>query len=68
MYGGFTPCPHLRPYSGREHTIFILIPSSDDDDDGKKNEKETKGGKTSVNSTKYDIRVKAHFDSKFKLG
>ena len=25
MNGSFTPCPHPRPYSGREHTVFILI-------------------------------------------
>ena len=29
--GGLTPCRHLRPSSGREHTIVQLIQSGDDD-------------------------------------
>ena len=29
--GGFTPSRHLRPSSGREHTIVQLIQSGDDD-------------------------------------
>ena len=29
--GGFRPCRHLRPSSGREHTIVQLIQSGDDD-------------------------------------
>ena len=28
---GFTPCRHLKPSSGREHTIVYLIQSGDDD-------------------------------------
>ena len=37
MNGGFTPCPQLRSYSGRELTVFILIQAgNDDDDDGEK--------------------------------
>ena len=28
---GFTPCRHLRPSSGQEHTIVQLIQSGDDD-------------------------------------
>ena len=31
LSGGFTPCQHLRPSSGREHTIVYLIQSGDDD-------------------------------------
>ena len=31
MSGGFTPCRHLKPSSGREHTIVELIQSGDDD-------------------------------------
>ena len=31
LSGGFTPCRHLRPSSGREHTIVLLIQSGDDD-------------------------------------
>ena len=29
----FTPCRHIRPYSGREHRVFKLIQSGDNDDD-----------------------------------
>ena len=36
MSGGFTPCRHLRPSSGREHSVFVLIQSGDDDDAEKK--------------------------------
>ena len=31
LSGGFMPCRHLRPSSGREHTIAELIQSGDDD-------------------------------------
>ena len=31
LSGGVTPCPHLRPSSGGEHTIIKLIQSGDDD-------------------------------------
>ena len=30
LSGSFTPCRHLRPSSGREHTILLLIQSGDD--------------------------------------
>ena len=29
--GGFMSCQYLRPYSGREHTVYIRIHSGDDD-------------------------------------
>ena len=32
LSGGFMPSQHLRPSSGREHTIVELIQSGDDDD------------------------------------
>ena len=31
LSGGFEPCRHLRPPSGREHTVVLLIQSGDDD-------------------------------------
>ena len=31
LSGGFTPCRHLRPSSGQEHTVIELIQSGDDD-------------------------------------
>ena len=31
LRGGFTPCRHLRPSSGREHTVVLLIQSGADD-------------------------------------
>ena len=31
LSAGFTPCRHLRPSSGREHTFVELIQSGDDD-------------------------------------
>ena len=31
MNGALTACWYLKPYSGREHTVFINIQSADDD-------------------------------------
>ena len=46
MNGGYTPCHQLRPYSGKEHTVFGLIQSGDED--GKKKGKATENRKSSV--------------------
>ena len=35
MYGGLTPCRNLRPYSCREHTVFI----NDNDENRKQKQK-----------------------------
>ena len=40
--GGFTPSCHLRPYTGREQAVFILIKSGDDGD-GKEERKRKVG-------------------------
>ena len=48
--GDFTLCRHLRPYSGQEHTVFILIQSGGGGggggDDKRKKGKETEKKKT----------------------
>ena len=36
------PCWHRKPYSGREHTVFILIQSGNDDGEMEVNETENR--------------------------
>ena len=38
----YMPCHHLRSYSRREHTVFILIQAGDDDDDDDDDDDEKK--------------------------
>ena len=71
MNGGFTPCRQLRPYSEREHKVFIPNQSSDDDGENngwrvKSKEKETDNSTTRLGYSGPILFSDPHMDAEYK--